>query len=156
MGDLLVKLYDLPEFDFEKLEGISIQRPLAADRKRVVKWVEKNFRDRWASEVEMAFSQHPLTCFIALGEGGKLLGFACYNTSFNGFFGPTGVDETARGRGIGTALLIRTLHALREAGYAYGIIGYSGADEYYQKTVGAIPIENSEPGAYQGWVSDNI
>ncbi len=51
MGDLLVKHYDLPEFDEEKLEGISIQRLLVADRKRVVKWVEKNSRDRWASGV---------------------------------------------------------------------------------------------------------
>lgn len=154
MGDLLVKLYDLPAIDPEATSGVSIQRPLAADRRRVVNWVAERFRDRWASEVEIAFSGHPLTCFIALGEEGKLLGFSCYDTSFKGFFGPTGVDENARGKGIGTALLIRTLHAMRESGYAYGVIGYSGADEYYRKTVGAIPIHDSEPGAYRGWVAD--
>lgn len=156
MGDLLVKLYDLP--DKEPLlsrtaaSGITIQRPLSPDRKAVSRWVETHFSERWASEVEMAFSGHPVSCFIALNEEGHLVGFSCYDTSFRGFFGPTGVLETERGKGIGTALLVTTLHAMRDAGYAYGIIGYSGADEYYRKTVGAIPIEDSEPGAYRGWV----
>lgn len=150
MGDLLVKLYDLPHR--ENPEGILIKRPLAPEKRTVVSWVERHFGERWASEVEMAFSGHPITCFVALTPTRELVGFACYDTSFRGFFGPTGVEESSRGAGIGSALLLRSLEAMREAGYAYAIIGYSGADEYYGRIVGAVPIPDSEPGPYRDWI----
>ncbi|MAS95791.1 MAG: GNAT family N-acetyltransferase [Verrucomicrobiales bacterium] len=152
MGDLLVKLYDLPAMPKASDARFQIKRPMAPEKRTVVRWVEERFGERWASEVEMAFSGHPIRCFVALGEGRELAGFACYDTSFRGFFGPTGVDEEYRGRGIGTALLLRSLHAMADEGYAYAVIGYSGADEYYQKTVGAIPIPDSEPGPYRDWI----
>lgn len=151
MGDLLVKLYELPKAQ-ELPSGFQIKRPLAPEKRTVVSWVEERFGDRWASETELAFSGHPVNCFVALDESSNLIGFACYDTSFKGFFGPTGVEESARGKGIGTALLIRSLEALRESGYAYAIIGYSGADEYYRKTVEAIPIGDSDPGPYRNWI----
>jgi GNAT superfamily N-acetyltransferase len=40
-----------------------------------------------------------------------------------GFFGPAGVAESARGFGLGKALLMKALEALREIGHAYAIIG---------------------------------
>lgn len=132
--------------------GFRIKRPMAPERRTVVDWVETHFGERWASEVEMAFSGHPITCFVAMDPDNAVRGFACYDTSFRGLFGPTGVEEGFRGKGIGTALLFRTLCAMGEMGYAYAIIGYSGADEYYQKAVGAIPIPESEPGPYRDWI----
>lgn len=150
MGDLLVKLYDLPEFKEE--DGFRIKRPMSPERRTVVRWVDERFGERWASEVEMAFSGHPIRCFVALDADREMRGFACYDTSFRGFFGPTGVDEEFRGKGIGTALLLHSLHAMAELGYAYAVIGHSGADEYYRKTVGAIPIQDSEPGPYRDWI----
>lgn len=156
MGDLLVKLYDLPDSQPKvsavEAVGFTIKRPLSPEKKFVVDWVAEHFSQRWASEVEMAFSVHPLTCFVALDAESRLAGFACYDTSFRGFFGPTGVIESNRGQGVGTALLLTALTAMGEAGYAYAIIGYSGANEYYQNTVGAIPIEDSDPGPYRGWI----
>lgn len=151
MGDLLVKLYGPPQ-EFSPPAGVTIQRPLAPDRKRLAGWVDQHFGDRWASEVEVAFSGHPITCLMAHIGDGSPLGFACYDTSFRGFFGPLGVVESARGKGIGTALLRRGLAAMFDAGYAYAVIGYSGADDYYRETVGAIPIPDSEPGPYRGWI----
>ena len=84
-------------------------------------------------------------------RGEKILGFGCYDTTYKNFFGPTGVDEAERGQGIGTALLLATLHAMREAGYMYGIIGWAGPVEYYENVVGASVIPGSEPpGSYRG------
>ena len=37
---------------------------------------------------------------------------------------------------------------LREMGYVYAIIGAAGPVRFYQKTVGAIIIPDSEPGIY--------
>ena len=53
-----------------------------------------------------------------------------------------------QGRGIGKALLLASLLAMRESGYVYGIIGGAGPIEFYQKTVGATIIVDSEPGIY--------
>ncbi|MEM9017928.1 MAG: GNAT family N-acetyltransferase [Verrucomicrobiota bacterium] len=152
MGDLLVKLYDLPDNLPRKAPSFCIKRPMAPERSLVVGWMRDHFGERWASEVEVAFSGHPIRCFVALDEESELVGLACYDTSFRGFFGPIGVSETCRGKGLGTALLARSLDALAEAGYAYAIIGYSGADDYYMRTVGAVPIPGSEPGPYRNWI----
>ncbi len=54
-----------------------------------------------------------------------------------GFFGPTGVDESARGKGIGHALLLKTLLDMRDQGYGYAIIGGAGPVDFYQRSVGA-------------------
>jgi GNAT superfamily N-acetyltransferase len=94
-------------------------------------------------------SQQPTTVFLAV-RGQELLGFACYDTTAKGFFGPTGVDEQARGQGIGEALLIVTLKAMREAGYAYGVIGDPGPVAFYTKRLDALEIPKSKPGHYAG------
>lgn len=58
--------------------------------------------------------------------------------------------ESERGKGIGKALLLAALHAQKAQGFAYAIIGGVGPAEYYAKTVGAIMIEGSQPGIYDG------
>ena len=59
--------------------------------------------------------------------------------------------EKERGQGIGTALLLKCLHEMRNAGYMYGIIGWAGPWQYYEKTVDAIVIPDAEPSrSYQG------
>ena len=103
MGDLLVRLYDLPEIASEAkviAAGVTLRRALPPERHVVTDWVLKHFGRNWVSEVEMAMSQHPVTCWIAL-RGNELLGFACHDGTMKGFFGPTGVGETARGQSIG-------------------------------------------------------
>jgi len=98
--------------------------------------------------VEIAFSRQPVSCFIATRDK-EILGFACYETSHRGYFGPTGVIEAARGTGIGKALLFLALNGLRDMGYAYGFIGGVGPKEFYAKVCGAIEIPGSDPGIYQ-------
>jgi predicted N-acetyltransferase YhbS len=84
-------------------------------------------------------------CFIAT-DNGKIVGFACFDASAKGIFGPLGVDSNRRKENIGKALLIRTLEAMREYGYAYAIIGWvSEAEMFYRKTVGAEFIKDGNP-----------
>jgi GNAT superfamily N-acetyltransferase len=90
---------------------------------------------------------NPPSCFIGI-EKDALIGFACYDCTRKNFFGPTGVTETSRGKGVGLALLLSCLHAMRDNGYAYAIIGGVGPAEYYAKAVGATLIEGSSPGIY--------
>jgi GNAT superfamily N-acetyltransferase len=152
MADLLVRLYDLPVFEAEEKvrgAGVVIRRGRAFERHVILEWIATHFSDAWVSEAALALSQQPATIYIALSED-RLLGFACYDTSGRGFFGPTGVDEAERGKGIGEALLITTLKGMREAGYAYGVIGDPGPVAFYQKRLDAMEIPKSEPGIYAG------
>ncbi len=154
MGDLLVRLYDLPPLGptlaVTDREGVEIRRALALERRRVCRWVEDAFNERWASEVEMAFGAQPVRCLIAIGEGGALAGFACHDVTFRGFFGPIGVHPDFRGRGVGKALCLRGLHAMWEEGFAYAIVGDAGEPDFFIRIAGALEIPDSTPGAYRG------
>ncbi|HWA20505.1 MAG TPA: GNAT family N-acetyltransferase [Devosia sp.] len=152
MPDLLIRLYDLPVFDAEarvSAAGITIRRPIAPERQVVLDWVNEQFSEGWVSEAAVGLSQMPATVFIATHHD-NLVGFACYDTTAKGFFGPTGVDKNMRSKGIGEALLITTLRAMREAGYAYGVIGDPGPVEFYRKRLDALEIPKSKPGHYAG------
>jgi GNAT superfamily N-acetyltransferase len=151
--DMLVKLYALPDSRdvHERLgkAGIVTRRALAPERDMVVAWVRQHFSGHWASEVEVAFSRQPISCFIAVRQK-SILGFACHDATCPNFFGPTGVEANERKHGIGKALLFDCLEAIRQRGYGYAIIGGVGPAEFYTKAVGAIPIAGSEPGVYRG------
>jgi len=152
MTDMLVKLYDLPEFEppLQRLtdQGVVIRRAMAYEKLDVVEWVLASFGRGWAGECDVAFSNHPVACFIAT-QVGSIVGFACYDSTCKNFFGPTGVVEKSRGLEIGKALLFSCLHAMAANGYAYAIIGAAGPMEYYEKTLGATRIEGSSPGIYR-------
>lgn len=151
--DMLVKLYDVvadPELDRRlKENGIVVRRALALEFDAIRAWILTHFSTGWASEAQASFYRDPCACLIAVRDG-KLLGFACYDGATLGFFGPTGVAEAARGLGIGKALLIRTLLAMRERGYGYAAIGWVGPADFYAKTVGAVPIPESDGSVYKG------
>ena len=141
--DMLVNLQRLPED--QAPDGIRIDRALPPDRDRIIAWVRERFSEGWASECAVALSAQPNTCFIARKEG-ACIGFACYDATARGFFGPIGVAEDARGTGVGRSLLIRCLQAMREAGYGYAVIGWCDeAAAFYERAVGAIPIPDSAP-----------
>ncbi|MBI5667014.1 MAG: GNAT family N-acetyltransferase [Chloroflexi bacterium] len=158
MPDMLVRLYTLPPLEAEieamRAAGVEIRRALPPEKHVVTAWVRQHFSAGWASETDMAMSRHPVSCFLAT-ENGRLLGFACYDATIKDFFGPTGVDEAARGRGIGRVLLLACLHDMRAQGYGYAIIGAAGPTEFYKKAVGAIEIEDSWPGVYRGLLTLN-
>lgn len=152
-GDYLVKLYDLPSSSpsTEKAasHGVTIHRAMGLDRTKILDFIRKNFHAIWVDECTLALSAQPTTCFIAVKDK-QVIGFACYDATAKGFFGPTGVLESYRGKGVGTALLYRTLEAMREAGYGYAVIGWvTDALEFYQKTLDILEIPGSFPGVYQ-------
>lgn len=151
MADLLVRLYDLPPADEGAATGVTIRRAFAAEKQVVSRWVAAEFSEGWASEAEAAFAKMPVSCFLAARDE-ELLGFACYDATARGFFGPAGVGKTHRRRGLGRALLLRTLHDMSAHGYAYAIIGAAGSVEFYRATVRAIEIPDSAPGFYRGLI----
>ena len=149
MPDMLVNLYTMPKIDMEARmseEGITIKRAMVLDKEKIVEFVKANFADiciEWAYECEKAIFNNPPSCYLAVKDN-EILGFACYNASALGFFGPTGVVPSAQGKGIGKALLGRCLESMKELGYGYAIIGYvTDAISFYENVVNATVIEGS-------------
>ncbi len=132
--------------------GVTIRRALAPELELVTDWVRSRFGAGWAGETAVSFSRQPPGCFLATKDG-KLVGFACHESIARGFFGPTGVDESVRGHGIGHGLLLASLLDLKAMGYAYAIIGDVGPAAFYEKAVGAMPIPDSAPGIYRGMLT---
>ncbi len=151
MIDMLVRLYDLPDsaelYRETAAKGVTLRRARAFEKHTVAAFAKAHFSEKWVSEVEVAMTRQPVACFIATRDK-AILGFACFDTTQRGFFGPTGVSEDARGLGLGKALLMKSLEALREIGFAYAIIGGVGPRNFYAKTCGAIEIPGSDPGTY--------
>jgi GNAT superfamily N-acetyltransferase len=143
MADLLVNLLKLPAFE----PDVRVRRAQPFELTPVRRFVETNFSRGWADEISVGFGRQPISMFVATIDR-ELVGFAAYECTRRGFFGPTGVIPAAQGKGIGKALLLASLEALRELGYVYAIIGAAGPVHFYEKTVGAIVIPDSEPGIY--------
>jgi hypothetical protein len=169
MTDMLVKLYALPEviplLDILNQKGLEIRRPHASEKHFLSKWVHQHFTDSsWAIGCEVALENRPVSCYIAVEKSQAhvsnknpydlpdeiLVGFACYDVASKGMFGPLGVHEDYRKQGIGSALLLACLHAMKEEGYAYAVIGWVASQYFYAHAVGATVIPDSEPGIFRG------
>jgi len=151
MPDLLVSLLKLPPLepliDELRKQGVNIRPAQPFEISPVREFIEKSFSVAWADEISVGFANKPVTVYIATRES-RVIGFAACECTRKAFFGPMGVVENERGRGIGKALLMAALWGLRELGYVYGIIGGAGPMRFYEEAVGAIVIPDSEPGIY--------
>lgn len=84
------------------------------------------------AEFDAAFKSMPVTAFLAEKDD-EMLGFVCCDCAALNFFGPMGVHQKTRDTGIGRALTLAALHAMKEQGYGYAIIGWAGVPESYHK-----------------------
>jgi GNAT superfamily N-acetyltransferase len=168
MTDMLVKLYTLPQVTSRLTAlgqiGVEIRRPDPSEKHVLADWVRQHFSDVWAVGCEVALEQRPVSCYIAVEKRQDfvpdenlyhlpdelLLGFACYDVDSRGMFGPLGVREDYRGRGLGTGLLLACLHAMKDEGYGYAVIGWVSSVEFYARAAGATVIPDSEPGIFHG------
>ena len=152
MPDLLVNLLKLPPSENTSREFL-VRRAQPFEISTVRRFVAERFSQTWADEISVGFARQPISVFVATREREQtkereLIGFAAYECTRRGFFGPMGVVESAKNNGVGKALLLAALEALKDMGYVYAIIGAAGPVRFYQKTAGAIVIPDSEPGIY--------
>lgn len=153
MADMLVKLYPLPAAPGLEEElaakGVRIVKALSLDLSKVVAFTVENGHPDWADEIRAAFVNQPVSCYIAV-KNKQVIGFACYEATARGFFGPTLVKAEERHQGIGKALLLKCLFSMREMGYAYAIIGWpdTKAIPFYEQACGGMMIPGEGLGAY--------
>lgn len=139
---MLVNLNGLPPIP--TLQEVRIVRVLPPDHTLLLAFVREHFGEGWSNECRQALAHQPNSCFAAVREG-RVVGFACYDATAKGFFGPIGVDPAERGHGVGRALLLSCLHAMAWDGYGYAVIGWCDGKADFYRSVGAVEIPASSP-----------
>lgn len=121
------------------VDGVSIKRASHAERGEILYYLENKWRASVVPEVDLAFNHDPISLFIAR-EQGEIIGYAAYDVNqAAGSFGPTGVDEDKRGKGIGRLLLRACLYAAHAQGLSQCQIGWVGPAEFYVKNCNGQP-----------------
>ncbi|MFC4534673.1 GNAT family N-acetyltransferase [Sphaerisporangium dianthi] len=110
--------------------GVVLRSAAAGERGEVAAFVRRHWNDAWAWEVEQATG-----CHYAVRDG-EILGFAAWGARPR-WFGPMGTAASARGLGVGRALLRRCLAEQAAAGLRSTQIGWVGPVRFYARAVGA-------------------
>jgi len=155
--DLLIRLYEIDTVPHSvvnrKAPGITTRKPIGTERNILINWVHRHFHSAWAGETETALSHFPPRCFVAVHQR-RFVGFACYDAAALGFFGPLGVLESHRGKGIGKALLHSCLMDMRSMGYGYAVVGMAASEAFYRHCAGATRISRSSKSIWKTWVRE--
>lgn len=135
----------LGHYQFPQLNSRQIRRVRHEDKKELITFVETYFSKEWSDTIATAFSSQEPSVYVAVDSAQELIGFAAFDVYMNrkGYFGPMGVKQTKRAKGIGYSLLHHCLREMHEIGYEYAIIGGAGPMEFYEKACHAavIPLD---------------
>lgn len=119
-------------------QGFKIRRLEDEDEQTFYEWMLGTWSQNWTTEACNSLKNAPVTTFIALDSRDNIRGFATYDvTLFRGGFGPTGVEESLRGLGIGKVLFLRCLRDMKIRGYPRCEIAWVGPISFYAHTAGA-------------------
>lgn len=112
--------------------GVKIKRASKADIAATAAFALQTFSRGWQLEVEEAglFPEPPL--FIAQRDN-QVVGFAAYDVTGYGRFGPTGTRPDLRKQGIGGVLLKLCLAQMLERGDELAEIAWAGPVSFYIK-----------------------
>jgi N-acetylglutamate synthase-like GNAT family acetyltransferase len=142
--DMLVNLYSKRlNGSVKDPEGFAIRRAMSLEAHVLHEFIIENFSEQWFSEVLPGMAKACPSVFLAFDKDGDIAGFAAYDCTAKGYFGPIGVKESCRRKGVGEALAKACLLAMKEEGYGYAIIGSAGVPDWYRKHFGAVDIGNS-------------
>jgi ribosomal protein S18 acetylase RimI-like enzyme len=122
--------------------GYRMRRATPDDRDALLAWIGAQFSPAWAFEAGRALELDPPGVHLALAPAGAgIAAFAAHDGNNRGLgeFGPAGTHPAHRGRGLGTALLVRALRDLAARGHAGAVIPWIGPGEHYRRAVGATP-----------------
>jgi len=138
--NLTVSLNTFEKEPVLKKEGYKYERVQHEDFDKTYDFVKQQFpSNTWAAEVKFSFTFNPPSTFIAKDTNNNIVGWATHSQFFPGSFGPTGVKESLRGKGIGTLLFLWCLWDIKQKGVDNCEIMWVGGDtvKFYSKAIGA-------------------
>lgn len=151
-GDMIVNLYRKSIWRTSQNHQINAIFP--SDKERLLSFVKKEFPEEkgWLMEIEKGLCSPTPKVYVAINNG-EIVGFACWDCSGLGYFGPFGVSSKYRNKGIGTELFTTCMDAMKFFGYGYSIIGWVTDEKddlhspikFYEKLANAKYINDSSP-----------
>jgi len=139
VADLELDLCLFREFRPKKyVKGEFVFGP-AEDRGEILDFVERNFGVYWRLETEASLREGGV---VQAKLGDKIVGFADYCGFEEYWFGPTGVLEELRGRGVGSELLFSALTRMRERGLCRATIPWTEHLTFYGQTDAVVAVKN--------------
>ncbi|PSO08069.1 hypothetical protein B9Q04_07510 [Candidatus Marsarchaeota G2 archaeon BE_D] len=111
------------------------------DPQRLLEFVDHNFGPYWRMETEASLKNGGV---VQAKMGDNIVGFASYCGFEDHWFGPTGVLEEFRGRGIGSELLFAALTRMRERGLCRATIPWTEHLTFYGQTDAVVAVKNLE------------
>jgi len=138
--NLTVELNVINEEPTKKDNEYKYERVQPIDFEKTFNFVKQHFpNNTWADEVRYSFKLQPPTTFIAKNTKNEIVGWATHSQFFPGSFGPTGVDESLRGKGIGTELFLSCLWDIKQKGLDICEIMWVEGNtvKFYSKAIGA-------------------
>jgi mycothiol synthase len=118
-------------------DGFEIRRLEERDREAFSAYLTANWSRWWHDEGMNGYENNPVSVHIALRDG-QICAFAAYNVeAFDGGFGPTGTDESLRGKGIGRVLFHRCMRDLQQQGLAACEVCWTGPISFYARVADA-------------------
>ena len=97
-------------------------------------FVGQCFYASWSQELRLAHFRG--TCRVLTVQD-VVVGFACFDATFTGAFGPFGIHPRERKQKLGALLLLNVLQEMRYRDHRYAFIGDVGADVagFYQRVL---------------------
>ncbi len=133
------------KFDDDNQHSYIVRKVVLQDQDKLLLWVQSQFGEKWAAQVERAFHEQKDPAVFVAWSGNVIVGFACYDVfeGEKGWFGPMGTVKNQRGKGVGRTLLHSTLCDMRRNGYHKATIKQAGPIEFYEKACKAtiIPLD---------------
>ena len=151
-GEYVDFVYDLSKFWYPRRvrraresltrAGITFKTGWQIATTDLLSWVERKFSPFWSNEVEFALKRDSPSVFVASNETGELLGFATINGLAPGRFGPAGVSDSQRGKGIGTVLLYDAFQALKDQGFPKAVVHWTDHLFFYTQVPGLCGVRD--------------
>jgi len=102
----------------EKLrrEGYTVEQAEPSALPKIQEWIRRKFGITWSIEAGLTKDRLDAGLLYVTNSDDEIIGFSVYGATAPYRFGPIGIDEKHRGKGIGKVLLYQTLQEMRKTG----------------------------------------
>lgn len=122
-------------------EGFTFRKGRSGEAESVSQWVGKTFSPFWRLETLHAFKNRNPSIWLA-EQNNEVVGFSVYLRMGRNEVGPLGVDPRMRRSGIGTVLLFKALHDMKQLGFRYVVIPWTSHLFFYSQVPGIERIKH--------------
>ena len=120
----------------------NIEKTKTKEITKIINFIKQNFSPNWATEAKMALKEPNGGLWIAYNNQNQIIGFSAYSALEPNWFGPIGVIEKERRKGIGTILLYKALNSIRLNGIRYATIPWTNHLKFYTQLSNIIEIRH--------------